>query len=413
MIMAIITNSGINFRVSFISCAYFLFSTIYCFVHIKYNYPFIDYILLLFCYLLLFLSVYKNYSFFRISKIIYIITLYLAFSSILQSIFSFIISFFHRNYLDQIVKNAINLVIYFLFAVIITKIFFKSNGMQFQPNTIPNYVYILILLALLISGGLIEFQLALSNTQVQGFANKLFTIISIFLLIFIITALVFNCISKAYLENVSSILERQVNAQVDYYKKVERLNTEIRNFRHDYKNHMICVQGLLDGQEYDEARKYIHGITFRKTILSKEFASGNVIANAILSDKYEQAEKIGVEIQFQGIVFENIPAADLCTILANALDNAIEACEKIMGDEPKIISVKCSYVKHIQFIWISNPVAEDVKITNNAVETYKADKNIHGIGLYNIRRTVAKYEGEFEISCKDKLFVMDIGFKVN
>lgn len=104
---------------------------------------------------------------------------------------------------------------------------------------------------------------------------------------------------------------------------------------------------------------------------------------------------------------------DLCTILSNALDNAIEACEKISSDEQKIILVKCSYIKHIQFIWISNPVAEDVKIINNTVETSKADKNIHGIGLYNIRRTVAKYEGEFEISCKDKMFVMDIGFKVD
>lgn len=176
---------------------------------------------------------------------------------------------------------------------------------------------------------------------------------------------------------------------------------------------MICVQGLLDAHQYDEAREYVHGITLRKTILSKEFASGNSIADALLSDKAERAEEIGAELQFKGVIFEDIPSVDLCTILSNALDNAIEACEKISSNEPKIISVKCSYIKHIQFILISNPVAEDVKIINNAVETSKADKNIHGIGLYNIRRTVAKYEGEFEITCKDKMFVMDIGFKVD
>ena len=103
----------------------------------------------------------------------------------------------------------------------------------------------------------------------------------------------------------------------------------------------------------------------------------------------------------------------MCTILSNAIDNAIEACEKIQSNEQKIISVKCSYIKRIQFIDITNPVDKDVKITNNVVETSKVDKNIHGIGLYNIRRTVMKYDGEFDISCKDKTFAMSIAFKAN
>ena len=176
---------------------------------------------------------------------------------------------------------------------------------------------------------------------------------------------------------------------------------------------MICVQSLLDAKEYSEATEYIKGITLHKTILSRGFSSGNSIADVLLSEKTEWAETVGAEIQFEGIIYESIPPADLCTILSNAIDNAIEACEKIHVNEPKTILIKCSYIKHIQFIDIVNPVSEDIKIINNVVETSKSDKNIHGIGLYNIRRTIEKYDGEFDISCNNKMFVMNIAFKVD
>lgn len=348
-------------------------------------------------------------------RLMYISFLYLSLDSIIQSLFRYICSIVYSEYAEQ----SIQLFTMFLSSIIIyfaLKMLIKCNSgfLLGQINLIPNYVYVLILLALFFSGGLIENQLLVTNhTEFQTMFNKTFTIISIFLLLFIIGLLVFNCISRAYFENVSSILEKQVNEQVDYYKKIDKIDKDLRDFRHDYKNHMICVQSLIEAKEYDEATEYLEGITLHKTILSRGFSSGNSIADVLLSDKSEWAEKVGAKIQFEGVIYENIPPADLCTILSNAIDNAIEACEKIQSDEKKIISVKCSYIKRIQFIDITNPVSEDVKITNNVVETSKSDKNIHGIGLYNIRRTVMKYDGEFEISCKDKTFAMSIAFKAD
>lgn len=414
ILTSLITNIDLNKKPNLFLYIYLVCSFMYYLVYIKFDYPIVDYILLLLCYLFLFLSIRKKYFTCKVKKIIYIIILYLSVSSIFHSILRFAVSLFYENYLDEYIKNGITLVVYSVFFIILDKVLHRTyKNVLFQMNMISNYVYILILLAIFFSGGLIEFQLSMANTQMQGILSKIFTIISIFLLIFIIGALVFNCISRAYFENVSSILEKQVNEQVDYYKKIDKIDKELRDFRHDYKNHMICVQSLLDAKEYDEAREYIQGITLHKTILSRGFSSGNSIADVLLSDKAECAEKIGAEIQFEGVIYENIPPADLCTILSNAIDNAIEACEKIQSNETKIILVKCNYIKHIQFIDITNPVAADVRISNNMVETSKSDKNIHGIGLYNIRRTLSKYEGEFNISCKDKTFVMSMAFKAD
>lgn len=414
ILIPLITNNCINKKPTIFFYIYIVCSFVYYLVYVKFDYPIIDFVLLLLCYIFLFLCINKNYLCCKSIRIIYVIALYLSVTSILHSVFRFVVSLFCDNYLDEIVTNSIVLFTNMTFLIFMEIIRYKLNSkFIFNSNTISKNTYILILLAIFFSGGLIENQLTLVNQQFQSVVNKTFTIISIFLLLFIIGSLVFNCISRAYFENVSSILEKQVNEQVDYYKKIDKIDKELRDFRHDYKNHMICVQSLIEAKEYDEATEYLEGITLHKTILSRGFSSGNSIADVLLSDKSEWAEKVGAEIQFEGVIYENIPPADLCTILSNAIDNAIEACEKIQSDEQKIISVKCSYIKRIQFIDITNPVSEDVKITNNVVETSKVDKNIHGIGLYNIRRTVMKYDGEFDISCKDKTFAMSIAFKAD
>lgn len=68
-------------------------------------------------------------------------------------------------------------------------------------------------------------------------------------------------------------------------------------------------------------------ITKQKIIDANKFSSGNQIADSILSEKSESAANIGTQIQFSGFISDEIPAVDLCTMLSNALDNAIEACE--------------------------------------------------------------------------------------
>lgn len=390
---------------------YIILSAVYTFICNAMMKPLIDIFLLAATYICLFLCV-KRASGSGVIRTVYIVLMYLSADSLLLSLAECAVSIFREDYSSKYIKSVISLINGVLLFLAIHKIDKGQNAFR-RFDVIPKHIYVLILLALFFSGGLIESLLTITNIRVQVTLSRAFTVISIVLLIFIINSLVFYCISKVYLENVSSMLEKQVNIQVDYYKKADKLNNELRNFRHDYKNHLLCVQGLLDGGEYNEAKDYIRAITLRQTASGREFSSGNAIVNAILADKSEAAESIGAELRFQGIVYEDIPAVDVCTIFANALDNAIEACAKLTDGEPKIISVKCSYVKHIQFINISNPTAGNVTIVNNAVQTSKEDKNAHGIGLYNIRRTVEKYDGEFNISCKDGLFVLDVGIKVN
>ncbi len=238
--------------------------------------------------------------------------------------------------------------------------------------------------------------------------NSLLTSLTVLIFLVMIIWFVFSSISKQYYESISKVMEKQVDKQVSYYQKINKLSEDVREFRHDYKNHMICLQALLEGKEYADALEYVRDITRQDIIESNKFFSGNQIADAILSDKEELAKQSGCKIEFDGFISDEIPASDLCIILSNALDNAIEACARFTSNEPKIITVKCDILQGVQLMRITNPNDNNRSTT----ETSKEDKENHGFGLYNIRRTVEKHNGQMSIPSQTPLFILDLEFQV-
>lgn len=349
-------------------------------------------------------------------KSVYITFLYISIDSIIQSI---VYLCFENNLLSfdkRLIMRSISLIVNLVIYIIMKYIFLsKSLGSTcIDTKVISNKSYILILTTLMLCGILLENQLIDINESailLQAKFTKLLTAICIPLLILIIISLLFNCITKSYYQNTSSLLEKQINMQLDYYNKLEKKNSELREFRHDFKNHMLCLQSLIDNHDCEEASQYIQKITNRSYSEPAEFYTGNKIADAILADKSALASEINAEISFDGEIFDGISAPDICIILSNALDNAIEACAKISHTN-KSISVKCIFSKGVQIINISNPTIDTDNITENSFHTTKDDKDNHGYGLYNIKKTVDMYNGMFSINCTGGIFTLEVGLNV-
>lgn len=413
-LLAMVSNSVISVKPRFtpITALYLLCAGAYAFMYASGESGFaaaMSVILILY-YLLLYLCVYFNDRSCRTAKRLYVLVFYLSVDSLLCSVLKFIARSFMGE-LDAVSAYIMTLVSGIILFAVLTAVSRRSQSVQWQTSAVSVKIYLLILVALFCSGGLIESQISITNEVIQNYFIKLLTLFSIILLFFIIIALVYSCISKSYFENLTALLEKQITAQIGYYSRIDKLNTEMREFRHDYKNHMICLQALVEKGQLDDAAQYLKGITMQNIIDLNKFQSGNRIADAILSDKAELAKQHGISLTFHGVIYENIPAADICTILSNALDNAVEACGKI-DDGEKIIAADCVYAHNVQIIRVTNTVAENVNIVNGTVETSKPDKSSHGIGLYNIRKVVGKYSGDFEISCADGQFTLDICFKI-
>lgn len=343
-------------------------------------------------------------------RAIYVSAMFLIIDSIMQSLSCIILELFSINYNQTYLTKGVSVIFNIISLLLVTKLQRKRKNMiRSGLKIIPDHLYVLILVALLLSGEMfgcipIDFERVKIRNNIINFSAVL--IVPIFMVIIIY--LLFNCISKQYFENISLLMEKQVEQQVEHYKKINKLTDDLREFRHDYKNHMICLQSLLNNKQYDEALSYVKSITNQEILDSNKFFSGNQIADAILTDKNELAQKNNCKIIFDGSVSDEISVSNLCTILSNALDNSIEACSKIDSDETQIIDVKCVASELIQIIRISNP-----NLDNNAVtETSKADRKNHGFGLSNIRRTVERMDGQMIISSQYPTFVLEIEFKV-
>lgn len=341
---------------------------------------------------------------------VYISVIVLILDSIFQSIGCILIDLFMRDF-DRISVLNISSLIFNIAALILLRALQKSHKNQIinSIKLLPKRVYVMILIVLVFIGELCG-NMAVESSELffDNRINSFLTVLTIIAFLTIIISFVFSSISRQYYESISRIMEKQMAGQVEHYQKINKLTDDLREFRHDYKNHMICLQATLEKKQFDEALYYVKSITKQEIIDANKFSSGNQIADSILSEKSESAANIGTQIQFSGFISDEIPAVDLCTMLSNALDNAIEACEKLSLTDSAVITVKCAVVQNVQVIKLSNPNPDN----KNSTETSKLDKDNHGFGLYNIRRTVEKLGGEMRIPKQFPEFVLELEFPI-
>lgn len=210
------------------------------------------------------------------------------------------------------------------------------------------------------------------------------------------------------------LLHERTKNQVVMYEYMEGVYDEQRKQLHDFKNHMSCIQGLLKNHAYEEANDYLRNMNENWIDEIDYINTNHVIANSVLNQKYKQARKKGIAMILSVNDLQGIPLKDedMVTLLANLLDNAIEACEKATK-QAKMIHVRFWYENHNIYISTKNPVEQPLSIHNGKIQTTKADKKKHGIGLTNIRSVVEKYGGEDICSYQDGYFTHSIVIEKN
>lgn len=200
--------------------------------------------------------------------------------------------------------------------------------------------------------------------------------------------------------------EKQLELELNHYSNMVEKNRDMRVFRHDFKNNLISVRALIGGGQYNEAEKYIDELYGRLDATKNAFSTGNHLADAILAEKNSAAVSQKTAIDFDGIIpSDGIDNIDLCTILANALDNALEASKSI---ENAIINVRAAVNSTVFMLTVSNPTLRPVEIKNNRVKTTKADSVNHGLGIGSIKNAAKKYNGEVNLKYEDGHFTVEV-----
>lgn len=198
---------------------------------------------------------------------------------------------------------------------------------------------------------------------------------------------------RDYFQYMTTIGEHYLKTELDHFRAYQEREKMIRRFRHDIRNHFICLKEMAGRGNLSGVKEYIEELQGSFGDGEKFFQSGNEIVDAILNEKNVLAREKNIEILLEGRLPLNIPvkATDLCTIFANALDNALEAAERQQNEKRKWIYIRIRRQNAMLALVFRNPA--DAEAVSREGETGKENKKDHGFGIMNIRYAAEKYRG--------------------
>ncbi len=247
--------------------------------------------------------------------------------------------------------------------------------------------------------------------------------ITIRVIIVVLITIIYIAIPSLMISNKLSLYyevgqryQKEINElELVHFEQYKESQEETRRFRHDIINHLIAVQMLNENGKETEAKKYINDLLGRIQALSPKVVTGCEMLDCIVTSKLELMEQKNIEFSLYGVMDYGLDmkSIDICSIFSNAMDNAIEACEKIEGERNIVFSIKRT--KSFYCVDISNTIDDS---NNNATDreilvkkngfTTKNNKELHGFGLGTIKKTVEENGGEISMEILDGRFCLTI-----
>ena len=212
------------------------------------------------------------------------------------------------------------------------------------------------------------------------------------------------------------IMKREEDKTIIYQNKlmkqqmdeIENIYMTMRGWRHDYHNHLQSLKGYLSLNKVDQMKNYLNELETDLDSIDTLYHSGNLQLDSILNAKLAIAEKGQIRIHCDASIPPQLHVSDLdlCVILGNLLDNAIESCRKIKNPDERFIRVYIGILKKQLYISITNATSETVKQrTDHYFTTKRGD---HGHGLKRVDQVVKKYDGYLNRQNEPGVFATEI-----
>lgn len=301
--------------------------------------------------------------------------------------------------INEALGNLMSQLLLLIFVVTLERCISKDKEMRLSWGSYINMILVSI-------GGATLSEILIDTV---GISNKLATLgLCIICVMNIGTYYMYEKVSEAYQEKMKkTVLENQIVMYQNQFEIIHEARQDMKQLRHDMKNHFLLIEGYLQKGKYAEAQEYI-GQLAEKTSSVKEYVNtGNDELDSILNYKLGRANnlncKADVKIEVPRERF--MSDFDLNMLLSNLMDNALEAIEKT---EEKVLTVRIKYIKRMLYISVYNSYNGNVKKEGNKLLTTKVKKEEHGIGMTCIQSIVDKYHGEMTIQTAEDMFKTDI-----
>ena len=287
------------------------------------------------------------------------------------------------------------------------KIFKKEK----YPLTPHNWYIIISLLLLSLAIGLIVFGINLYTTF-----NAVYIVITTVLIIVVnTTAYIIMIVLSKYNEtkNRIAVLEQYQN-EID--KKVSEINSknkEVYNIKHEFNKNSLLMQKLIDQNKLSEAKNILSDWSDVDFGEDKQYVSlKHSMLETIINNELTMCSKESILIDKIDLLdieqnLYGISEYDMCTIISNLLNNAIEACKKCKG-EKSISLIITKEIDYIKIKTINSAETTNLAYNGKALKTSKKDKVRHGIGTQIINDLAIMYDGETDYKLKDNKFTATV-----
>lgn len=204
------------------------------------------------------------------------------------------------------------------------------------------------------------------------------------------------------------ILELQNELIEKHCDEVENMYRQMRGWRHDYRNHINMIHNFLESGEIEKCKTYVEQLGADLQTVDTVIKTGNVMLDAILNSKLSFAKSRDIKVHAKAAVpgTLHIEDVDLCVLVGNLLDNAIEACTH-MEEEPPFIRVYIGMKGDQLYICITNTVHGRAKQVGGKFISGKRGDN-HGFGLMRIDKICRKYDGYIHRGSEEGVFSTEI-----
>lgn len=210
------------------------------------------------------------------------------------------------------------------------------------------------------------------------------------------------------MEQTQGYLNLQVAQSVKEIESLRNSQKKASMYRHDLRHHMMYISSCIENGYNDQAQEYIQEICSEIEASKVEIYSENEAVNLILSAFAGKAEENGISIEVNVALpaVVRVSESDLCVLLSNALENALDACQKLkakgLGGRIEVAGFEKN---HKLFFEVTNTCDETIRMKGGIPISQEAG---HGIGVRSICAIVEKYDGMYSFSVKDNQFILRI-----
>jgi len=205
-------------------------------------------------------------------------------------------------------------------------------------------------------------------------------------------------------------LEKQLNEEKEYYSSLAETQKEIRRTSHDMKNSLTAILGSIEDGKIENAKLKIQKMIDISDNSLQTVYTGQIVVDTMINTKYKRMKVSSIDFKPLCIMssIKNFDYVNFCIFLGNALDNVIEACEKL--SDGRFINLKILERENILFCYVDNSF--NGKILKGTKKTIKSNKLLHGFGLENMKAIIEENGGSLTVKTTEDRFIVSALFRI-